>query len=203
MNSPLGGWRPAGVMAAPETPPREMLAVSAKETAYAGVTFRSVLEADWAFTLDHYGIEWEYEPGMVTLSSGAAYLPDFRLPRLATWIEVKGPNVPGLGKPIQYAEDTKNNDVIVLIGFEPARHSISRHNWQRYIQWRDAAGYDTRLARCQKCSEWQWLRPQISVACRVCGERYNGLLVTSGEMQFMAAPKGPSFTDWLASLGSR
>lgn len=57
---------------------------------YSGVLFRSTLEADWAATLDHYGIVWQYEPEAVQLPSGAYYRPDFYLPQLTTWLEVKG-----------------------------------------------------------------------------------------------------------------
>lgn len=57
---------------------------------YSGVLFRSTLEADWAATLDHYGIVWQYEPEAVQLPSGTYYRPDFYLPELTTWLEVKG-----------------------------------------------------------------------------------------------------------------
>lgn len=67
-------------------------------TEYAGVTFRSRLEATWAYNLDAWGIRWSYEPEGVILPSGARYLPDFWLPEIRTWLEVKGPGVGGLEK---------------------------------------------------------------------------------------------------------
>ncbi|MDQ0368980.1 hypothetical protein [Catenuloplanes indicus] len=39
---------------------------------------------------DHLGIEWRYEPEGYRLSNGVKYLPDFYLPELDTWVEVKG-----------------------------------------------------------------------------------------------------------------
>lgn len=55
---------------------------------YAGIRFRSTLEARWAIFFDHAGIGWEYEPeGFVV--SGRAYRPDFLLD-CGTWVEVKG-----------------------------------------------------------------------------------------------------------------
>ena len=46
----------------------------AQATEYAGVRFRSRLEATWASFFDLTGIEWEYEP--VRLDG---WIPDFRL----------------------------------------------------------------------------------------------------------------------------
>ncbi|UNX54104.1 hypothetical protein MF406_14305 [Georgenia sp. TF02-10] len=59
-------------------------------TTYRGTPFRSRLEADVAATFDHLGIAWEYEPEGFQLENGMRYLPDFWLPNLRTWVEVKG-----------------------------------------------------------------------------------------------------------------
>ena len=73
-------------------------------TRYAGCHFRSRLEARWAVFFDALGVRWEYERegfeweaghhdgpyGGVDLLGGR-YLPDFWLPGLDTFYEVKGP----------------------------------------------------------------------------------------------------------------
>jgi hypothetical protein len=59
---------------------------------YRGVHFRSTLEADWAATLDQYGITWQYEVEAYVLPDGYAYSPDLWLPAQRTWLEVKGPH---------------------------------------------------------------------------------------------------------------
>ena len=71
--------------------------VPAIETEYAGCRFRSRLEARWAVVLDTLGIRWEYEAQgyevgwRLTLREGKFnYLPDFWLPDLNMWAEVKG-----------------------------------------------------------------------------------------------------------------
>lgn len=74
-------------------------------TRYAGVEFRSTLEADWACTLDHYGIVWEYEPEGVQLADGTRYRPDFYLPESTTWLEVKGPHDERLDKTQRFADE--------------------------------------------------------------------------------------------------
>ena len=58
---------------------------------YRGVRFRSKLEGEWARFYDEIGVGWDYEPKRFVLSSGATYLPDFWLPDLKCWVEIKGP----------------------------------------------------------------------------------------------------------------
>jgi hypothetical protein len=61
------------------------------ETRYAGHRFRSRLEARWAVFFDALGVTWEYEPqGYLIGEERRPYLPDFWLPDLRTWVEVKG-----------------------------------------------------------------------------------------------------------------
>ncbi len=63
--------------------------MKAIETEYNGYKFRSRLEARWAVFFDALGIEYEYENEGYDLG-GVRYLPDFWLPRLDLWVEVKG-----------------------------------------------------------------------------------------------------------------
>jgi hypothetical protein len=58
------------------------------ETVYRGYRFRSRLEARWAVFLDAAGIKWQYEPEGFNVN-GRNYLPDFLLPELETFVEVK------------------------------------------------------------------------------------------------------------------
>jgi hypothetical protein len=62
--------------------------IKAIETQYKGYRFRSRLEARWAVFFDAVGIEWEYEPEGYNIN-GIMYLPDFYLPRIKTYAEVK------------------------------------------------------------------------------------------------------------------
>lgn len=70
--------------------------IKAIDTEYAGHLFRSRLEARWAYVFDLMKIRWEYEPAgfevsaRLTGSEGFRYLPDFWLPDLKLWVEVKG-----------------------------------------------------------------------------------------------------------------
>ena len=59
------------------------------ETMYNGYRFRSRLEARWAVFFDTLGIRYEYEKEGYELDNGVCYLPDFWLPALHCWIEIK------------------------------------------------------------------------------------------------------------------
>lgn len=169
---------------------------SAMPTTYRGVQFRSMLEANWAATLDHYGIEWEYEPEYHVLESGTVYLPDFVLPELNTIIEAKGPHGERLNKTRELAAE--NPGVIVIIGYPPLNRSLQPRIWDAYIQFRDAAGYDARLAKCPDCNAWQWMRAELSRRCRKCHAMHTGVLAKGGEMPFIiATPDRPSWMDGL------
>ena len=64
--------------------------MKAIETRYNGYLFRSRLEARWAVWFDALGVKWEYEPEGFDLGPAGLYLPDFWLPQLQCWFEVKG-----------------------------------------------------------------------------------------------------------------
>ena len=73
--------------------------IKAIETVYNGYKFRSRLEARWAVFFDAAGIKYEYEPeGFEFYNWETAdtdrYLPDFYLPQLNCYVEVK----PSIGK---------------------------------------------------------------------------------------------------------
>lgn len=168
---------------------------------YHGVQFRSSLEANWAATLDSLNIEWEYEPKTFTLPSGEGYLPDFYLPKLGTWIEVKGTGIPRVEK----AKDLAGmlachchdctctclwyGGQIVLIG-----HPSRRTEHMRFgtLDWHDAAGGNALLGKCTSCGQNSWVRPRVSLACRYCHRRNQegcdfAHLANSGEVEFRRA----------------
>ncbi len=66
--------------------------MNAIPTKHDGITFRSRLEARWAVFFSGAGLRWQYEAEGFQLPSGW-YLPDFWLPDIETWIEIK-PNTP-------------------------------------------------------------------------------------------------------------
>lgn len=63
--------------------------IPAIETWYRNFHFRSKTEAQWAIFFDLMQIKWEYEPENMKLSNGECYLPDFYLPDIDTYVEIK------------------------------------------------------------------------------------------------------------------
>lgn len=63
------------------------------DTNFDGCRFRSRLEARWAMFFNRLRIKYDYEPQGFLVNVGdkqVPYLPDFFLPDLQMWVEVKG-----------------------------------------------------------------------------------------------------------------
>jgi hypothetical protein len=116
------------------------------ESAYNGYRFRSRLEARWAVFLDTVGITYRYEPEGFDLG-GLWYLPDFWLPSLRTWLEIK-PEVPtgdDAEKVIRFHEaiyslpDGQSQNVYVLAG-EPFANGWDR-SYDVYFPYAKPRGF--------------------------------------------------------------
>lgn len=70
-------------------PEREIPSI---ETHFDGVMYRSRTEARWAVFFSELGLAFKYEPERLKLSDGESYLPDFYLPELSAYFEVKAAN---------------------------------------------------------------------------------------------------------------
>lgn len=106
-----------------------MAVYKAIETYYNGFHFRSRLEARWAVFFDHLGIKYLYEPqGFVLGEEKICYLPDFYLPELKTWIEVKGVMTKDDEKKIKYFIEeylaNNNEEKIIILGDIPRQDEI-------------------------------------------------------------------------------
>lgn len=162
-------------------------------THYAGTTFRSALEASWAATLDTLDIAWQYEPETITLPSGATYIPDFHLPDIGCWLEVKGPGVPRVEKAYEFGTTLACDchplhcrcpwpgGELVLIGHEPkpysawddpqfehARYRIIANATRRHgglPNWTSTRNRTAWLTRCNDCNRGTWFD---TPACRGC-----------------------------------
>lgn len=68
----------------------EKINIKPIDTVYNGYKFRSRLEARWAVFFDEIGIKYDYEKEGYDLGNCTAYLPDFYLPELDCFVEIKG-----------------------------------------------------------------------------------------------------------------
>lgn len=174
-------------------------------TMYAGVQFRSTLEADWAATLDSLGIAWQYEPEGVELPSGVLYRPDFYLPQIATWLEVKGPHGERLDKTAELARTVfhwpdcperadelgccPGEYQLVVVGLAPERGILT---W-RLIDLLGDAEDEGCLAKCRNCGAWWWFSGIGSFGCRKHRRHTGGDEDFSGnygdDLPFVRAPR--------------
>jgi hypothetical protein len=105
--------------------------------------FRSRLEARWAIFFDTAGIRYEYEPEGFDLD-GLWYLPDFWLPDLQTWIEIK-PAVPtgeDLQKVLAFSQQIRHQDadrapplVYVLVGSPYYDGRTHTYDVMSFVEW--------------------------------------------------------------------
>lgn len=132
-------------------------------TKYQGVEFRSRLEARWAVFMDSIGVRWFYEFEGYRLGD-VWYLPDFYLPDLDCWLEIKptAPSDDETRKASLLAKATKKR-VFVAYG-APEIERVANGCW-----WDDSieahfpdGGWDNQYAFC------------FCPICREIGIEFNG-----------------------------
>lgn len=98
------------------------------ETRFDGIRFRSRTEARWAVFFKACRLRYEYEKEGFDLGGGIWYLPDFWLPELNRWFEVKGkrPSHDELEKCRALAVES-GHEVLLAVGTpDPASEQIIR-----------------------------------------------------------------------------
>lgn len=100
--------------------------ILAKPTWYAGIEFRSRLEARWASWFDDRDILWEYEPKSFDINTRYRYTPDFFLRSVGaqgTYVEIKGstPTAIELDRlwRLWNLRASEGPDCALIIGFRP------------------------------------------------------------------------------------
>lgn len=123
-------------------------------TTYNGVTFRSRLEARHAVFMDTLGVEWHYEYEGYQLPSGW-YVPDFWLPGLDAWLEIKGDRP--TDQELQLAQELmEHTDKRVFTAYGPIPRDVGHcgdhyvngecsesmwiGNWDWYYAWQTCTG---------------------------------------------------------------
>lgn len=104
------------------------------QTHYANHHFRSRLEARWAVFFNCLGVRWEYEKEGFELSSGP-YLPDFWLPDLECWLEVKPDNPDDRAKALCEELGWETERAVVLLAGSPASEEIKTF----CFDWKDSS----------------------------------------------------------------
>lgn len=143
------------------------------ETVYNGYRFRSRLEARWAVFFDALGIKYEYEPEGFRFPDGSCYLPDFYLPELNTFFEVKGI--------MNDADMHKINQLLKYSG-KPVVIGYADMSFQASDLWHDehpqpdgtfyytfASKEYSLLIYCYECKKYSFMGQSGCWICQSCG----------------------------------
>lgn len=103
------------------------------DTEFDGYKFRSRLEARWAVFFKEIGLVFQYELEGFKLPSGKQYLPDFYLPSLDLWVEIK-PNKEAVTDYDlnRYYEFIDSYNFLLIIGV-PTEESVYYLTWLKYL----------------------------------------------------------------------
>lgn len=101
--------------------------MQAIQTYYNGYHFRSRLESRWAVYFDCMGFEYFYEHEGFDLDEAGYYLPDFYLPHVRMWAEVKP-------EPLNETELTKLK-ALVFFTKKPALMLVGLPDRKPYEAW--------------------------------------------------------------------
>ena len=107
--------------------------MKAIQTRYNGFSFRSRVEARWAVALDSLGVVYEYEREGYNLGAAGFYLPDFWLPQVSMWAEVKAE--PLNGNEVAKAKALARGSgypVLMLVG-QPANKPYTAWEWAEWL----------------------------------------------------------------------
>lgn len=127
------------------------------QTEWRGYNFRSRLEARYAVLFEDAGLEWRYEVQGFELNDGRRYLPDFYLPDLDLYVEIKGvepdPEVERLLRDF-------TRPIILMVGlpdfgsrlFDGIRGKLFTYSTSEIGRMPFIA--DAELSRCRECEEW-------------------------------------------------
>lgn len=120
--------------------------IKAIETEYNGYKFRSRLEARWAVFFDALHIKYRYEDegyeiGQTYGDHAPFYLPDFYLPDLDIYAEVKGSNEQlesdsdKLGDAIDYCSTPMSEKGLIILGQIPYFEDIEAFPYFDFLYW--------------------------------------------------------------------
>lgn len=130
---------------------------------YDGIEMRSKMEARTAYVLDQLDIDWEYEPQSFFLQNGMTYIPDFYLPDLDTWIEVKGVMEDKDKKQIKLF-NKEGKEIIVIMEDNLKFYGDNGNKYPNQPLY---------IGKCDNCGFYFFCGKYGSYHCRSCGT-HNG-----------------------------
>ena len=150
---------------------------------WEGYFFASTLEARWAYFFDYLDIPYDYEKARVGFKiylEVYTYTPDFFLPELGIWVEVK----PGEPFEIEYqkakklGEVTKQSVYFLLGGFRYPFKGAPASHWKVYPEFESHQMW----CECSACGF-------IGLACEGWAERLPCRCLTDNEVYTGDSPR--------------
>lgn len=167
--------------------------IPAKPTLYAGVQFRSRLEATWACFFDHLEWKWEYEPSVY---DGPGWLPDFllRAPEWSFLCEAKPVRTMDgwIGHECHAKIQKRTSEPVFLLGVDPSVVSFAnRRVWTSPLpdNWREA------WAKAKNLVQWN---PPVKPAKPTVKVYLAGKVEKHGWREALG-----DFQEWSFSIGSK
>lgn len=142
--------------------------VRAIPTTYAGIQFRSKLEANTAQLFDTVNLRWQYEVEGYDLS-GTWYLPDLWLPDIRFFVEVKGILDSKSEKKVILLAEACEPEGIRVVMLRDLRMRLADNYLTIVGDWVTPYGieYDGAfMARCPHCNEVSWLQRGTTTCLR-------------------------------------
>lgn len=184
----------------------EVRDVEAIRTQYKGQWFRSKLEAQWAKFFDYLGIKWAYESEGYAFEDGTMYLPDFYLPEMKAWFEVKG---------VMSSDDMHKIEQLIKESGRAVHIGYADGAFLACDLWED--GYDLGhrgdckgfLSYCSECKKYGFIGENGSWTCPVChawdGDHYLNPLTMDGgsDDDYKALWREKAYIDVQASKAKR
>lgn len=96
--------------------------IKAIPTKWRGRMYRSRLEARWSIAFDTLGLKFLYEPEGFQMQDGTRYLPDFYLPEIRWFAEVK-PFAHSSSKAYSFVKHSSNS--LLMLDGEPSFRSYT------------------------------------------------------------------------------
>ena len=109
--------------------------IKAIQTYYKGYHFRSRLEARWAVFFDKAGVKYEYEPEGFDLGAEGWYLPDFWLPELKMWAEIKPDEVDDAAHRKIWALVLMTQQKATILSGDPYESVNASPSWDSPYEW--------------------------------------------------------------------
>lgn len=133
-------------------------------TVYRGIRFRSKLEAKYARAFDILRISWTYEEVNFMFDDGTCYAPDFYMPEIDTYFEVKGVMTEEDERKIKMLSEQGNT---VVVGHPDGAMTLYEGKAEYDIG--GPGGSESLAVKCDKCGAWFFTDDYEWWKCKFCG----------------------------------